>query len=91
MNVLSLSKKKLINYFFVNQCCFSLGIFTINEQILFLIGGNEKWIDIYYYNSFLKRINNAHNKIINGFISLKNNSFVSYSNDGHIKIWSYII
>ncbi len=65
-------------------------MYKIKNQILLLIGGNEKNIDIYYYNSFLKRIKNAHNRNINGLITLNNNSFGSYSKDENIKIWSYV-
>ena len=59
-------------------------MYKIKNKILLLIGGNEKNIDIYYYNSFLKRIKNTHNRNINGLITLNNNSFGSYSKE----IWN---
>ena len=66
-------------------------MFFIKDKDLILVGGNSNDILIYYKENYklIKRIENAHNKDINGFIQLNNGSILSYSDDRQIKLWFF--
>ena len=67
------------------------GLFFMKDKDLILVGGNSNDILIYYKDNYklIKRIENAHNKDINGFIQLNNGSILSYSDDRQIKLWFF--
>ena len=69
--------------------CF--GIQNIENKGIFLVGGCEKDIIIFRNDNYecIKIIKNAHNKAINGYVELNDESILSYSNDGFISVWTY--
>ena len=89
LKVISINDKKIIHEIYNSINVW--GLFFIKEKDLILVGGNSKDILIYYKDNYqlIKRIENAHNKDINGFIQLNNGSILSYSDDRQIKLWFF--
>ena len=88
IKIISISEKKIIKEIKNDFWCF--GINVIKDKKIILIGGDSNNINIYNYNfECINRIQNAHDKSINGFIQTKNNLICSFSNDGNLKIWSF--
>ena len=89
LKVISINDKKIIHEIYNSINVW--GLFFIKEKDLILVGGNSKDILIYYKDNYqlIKRIENAHNKDINGFIQLNNGNILSYSDDRQIKSWVF--
>ena len=88
IKIISISEKKIIKEIKNDFWCF--GIKVIKDKKIILIGGDSNNINIYNYNfECINKIQNAHDKNINGFIQIKNNLICSFSNDGYLKIWSF--
>ena len=89
LKIISISQKEVIaeieNYF----QCNAIGL--IKEKELLLIGGKNKSIKIYRYDTFecIQIINNAHEDDIRGFTLLNNKTICSFSKDKNIKIWKF--
>ncbi len=66
-----------------------LGIRLIDDKGIFLIGGNSGDIKVYRKDNYecIQIIKDAHDYDINGFVELKDESILSYSWDGGVKIW----
>ena len=88
LKIITISTQKIINEIKLDFQI--IGIKSIENKGIFLIGGNSKDIKIYRGDNYelIQTIKNAHDENIYGFIELKNNSIVSYSDDKTIKIWS---
>ena len=89
LNIISISKKIILKNIKISFVCF--GIKNIENKGIFFVGGGEKDIIIFRNDNYecIKIIKNAHNKGINGFIELNDESILSYSNDGFISVWTY--
>ena len=89
LKVISINDKKIIHEIYNSINVW--GLFFIKEKDLILVGGNSKDILIYYKDNYqlIKKIENAHNKDINGFIQLNNGNILSYSDDRQIKSWVF--
>jgi len=89
MKIISLSQEKIVKKIKISFNC--LAITMIKNKGLFFVGGNSKKIMIYRNDNYecIQIINNEQNKDINGFIELKNDLIVSFSDDNIIKIWSF--
>ena len=86
--IISLLNNKIIKEINIPFMC--LGIRLIENKGIFLIGGKSKDIRIYRNDNYecIQIIQNAHDNDIVGFVELKNESILSYSNDKKIKIWN---
>jgi len=88
IKIISISEKKIIKEIKNDFWCFCINV--IKDKKIILIGGDSNNINIYNYNfECINKIQNAHDKSINGFIKIKNNLICSFSNDGNLKIWSF--
>ena len=87
MKIISISKKEIIKE--INNTFQCWGIRLIEDKGIFLIGGRNKDIRIYRKDNYecIQIIQNAHDNSINGFIELKDESIISYSDDKKIKKW----
>jgi WD40 repeat protein len=89
LNIISISKNIILKNINISYVCF--GIQNIENKGIFLVGGCEKDIIIFRNDNYecIKIIKNAHNKAINGYVELNDESILSYSNDGFISVWTY--
>ena len=89
LNIISISEKKIINKIKCNYI--SLGIISINDKEIILVGVNKNIIVYENKNNYkyLQYIEQAHDDYIIGFQQLKNGLIVSYSFDESIKIWAF--
>ena len=89
LKVISVNDKKIIHEIYNSINVW--GLFFIKDKDLILVGGNSNDILIYYKDNYklIKKIENAHNKDINGFIQLNNGEILSYSDDRQIKLWLF--
>ena len=89
LKVISVKDKKIIHEMYNSIKVW--GLFFMKDKDLILVGGNSNDILIYYKDNYklIKRIENAHNKDINGFIQLNNGAILSYSDDRQIKLWFF--
>ena len=89
LKVISILKKEIIKEINHPFQCFAITL--IKDKGIFLVGGKSKDIMIYKNDNYkcIQTIKDAHeNDDIYGFIDLKNNTMISYSNKV-IKIWSF--
>jgi len=89
LKIISLSEEKIIKNILIPFRCIT--ICKNEEEGIFFIEDFNKNIKIYNNDNYecIKTIKSTHNFYFNGFIKLKNNSFVSFSNDGRIHIWLF--
>ena len=85
--IYSISEGKIVIEIKLPEFCYSVKVFE--NKGVFLVGCKND-ILIYKINNYecINVIKNAHLKIINGFVELKNGNIASFSDDGEIKIWS---
>ena len=85
--IYSISEGKICIEIKLPEFCYSVKVFE--NKGVFLVGCKND-ILIYKINNYecINVIKNAHLKIINGFVELKNGNIASFSDDGEIKIWS---
>ncbi len=91
LKIISISQNKIIKNIEHTFTCYSISL--IYNKGIFLVGGNNKDIEIFLNDNNYKciqTITNAHNSYILGFIELKNGTIVSYGHDQIIKIWKFI-
>ena len=88
LKIISILNKIIIKKINIPFTCW--GIRLIEDKGIFLIGGRSKDIRVYRNDNYecIQIIQNAHNDYILGFIELKDESIISYSNDKKIKIWN---
>ena len=89
LKIISLNQKKIIKE--INNQFITLSIYSLIEKNIFLVGGRSNDIKIYRNDNYecIQIIKKAHNRFIKGFIESNNNSILSYSVDGNIKIWIF--
>ena len=85
--IISILNKIIIKEINIPFKCY--GIRLIEDKGIFLIGGESKDIRIYRNDNYecIQIIQNAHDKDILGFVELKDESIISYSDDNKIKKW----
>ncbi len=88
LKIISISQEKIIKEIKLNDFCY--GIKCIRNKDILLIGCKNDII-LYDINNFncIQIIKNAHCKYINGFIQLRNGNILSFSDDCHVKIWTF--
>ena len=89
IEIISLLQKKIVKNINFKYECF--GIKVIRDKGIFLLGGNNKIINVYNINNYqcIQEIN-LHKNNISGFSVLKNGLVLSYSNDNTFIIFSII-
>jgi len=87
LKIISISNKIIIKEINIPFKCW--GILLIEDKGIFLIGGYSNDIMIYRNDNYecIQIIQNAHDYSILGFVKLKDESIISYSNDKNIKKW----
>ena len=88
LKIISISQEKIIKEIKLNDFCY--GIKCIRNKDILLIGCKND-ILLYDINNFncIQIIKNAHCKYINGFVQLRNGNILSFSDDFHVKIWTF--
>ena len=89
IQIISLSKKKIIKNFDNNFRCW--GIDIIKDKGIFIVGGKSKFIKIYRNDNLecIQIIETCHQEGISGFCELIDKTIISFSDDKIINQWNF--
>ena len=89
LKIISISKEKILYTISIPFQC--LGIRTIYNKGVFLVGGYERDLLIFRCDNFtmIQKVKNAHIKYIEGITELSNGKIATNGWDKNIKIWSF--
>lgn len=90
LKIISISQENIINSILIPFQC--LGIRTIYNKGIFLVGGYQKDLLIFRCDNYemMHRVKNAHDQYIEGITELSNGFIATHGWDNNIKIWTFI-